>query len=288
MPSKKEFTSASRYTPDKQKKKFVSATPALSGSLFLLIGISYLSLSIQALAKAESFYFISILLIFSTYVIAFVLLRRGLALEKIYNDSKYAKAPKYPLKTIAGSLLALSTVYSASFGEYSFFPALMLGLSVIMGWYLYYGFDPRHDKIDGYDNSKSAERIMTLLVQAREDVDSIKKSAQELNSGEIQDAMNDTASAFEKMVKHIEEEPDDYDRARKYLVSYLGELKIMSETFVKLDKRGKSENMKVSFLETLHESILKLDSQYEKLLDDDMLSLDVKLSVMKQRLQNEE
>ena len=104
----------------------------------------------------------------------------------------------------------------------------------------------------------------------------------------IQEAMNDTATAFEKMVKHIEEEPDDYDRARKYLVSYLGELRIMSETFVKLDKRGKSESMKTSFLDTLKESIKNLDIQYEKLLDEDMVSLDIKLSVMKKRLQNEE
>ncbi len=288
MPSKKEFTSASRYTPDKQKKKFVTATPALSGVLLLLIGVNYLSLSVQALAKAESFYFISTLAIFATYVLAFVLLRRGLALEKIYNDSKYAKAPKYPLKTIAGSLLALSTVYSASFGEYSLFPALMLGLSVLLGWYLYYGFDPREDKIDGYETSKSAERIMKLLIQAREDIDAIKKNATELEGGDIQDAINTTALAFEKMVKHIEEEPDDYDRARKYLVSYLGEVRQMCETFVKLDKRGKSESMKTSFLETLRVSIENLDTQYEKLLDEDMVSLDIKLSVMKKRLQNEE
>jgi 5-bromo-4-chloroindolyl phosphate hydrolysis protein len=288
MPSKREFNSASRYVPDKQKKKFVSDTPALSGFLFLLIGVSYLSFAIKALGRGESFYFLSSLFIFASFVIAFVLLRRGTALEKIYNDSKYAKAPKYPLKTIAASLLSGTTIFSAYLGEYSLFSSLMLGASVFVGWYLYYGFDPRKDKIDGYDNSKSAERIMTLLVQAREDIDSIKKSATELDSGEIQDAINATATAFEKMVKHIEEEPDDYDRARKYLVSYLGELRIMSETFVKLDKRGKSESMKTSFLDTLNESIKNLDIQYEKLLDEDMVSLDIKLSVMKKRLQNEE
>jgi len=62
----------------------------------------------------------------------------------------------------------------------------------------------------------------------------------------------------------------------------------MSETYVKLDARGKFEEMRLSFLEALNESIKKLDRQYEKLLDEDIVSLDVKLSVMKQRLQNEE
>ncbi len=288
MPSDKEFNSASRYVPDKQKKRFVQDTPFLTGFLFLLIGISYLSFAIKSLGRGESFYFLVSLVIFFAFIASFVMLRRGMALEKIYNSSKYAKAPKYPLKTIAASFLAISSTFSAYLGAYSLFPSLMIGLSVFLGWYLYYGFDPRKDKIDGYDNSKSAERIMKLLLQAREDIDAIKKSADILEASEIQDAMQDMAKAFEKMVKHIEEEPDDYDRARKYLVSYLGELRQMSETFVKLDKRGKSDSMKSSFLDTLHESIKNLDIQYEKLLDEDMVSLDIKLSVMKKRLQNEE
>ena len=288
MPSDREFNSASRYVPDKQKKRFVQDTPFLTGFLFLLIGISYLSFAIKSLGRGESFYFLVSLIIFFAFIASFVMLRRGMALEKIYNSSKYAKAPKYPIKTIAASLLAISATFSAYLGEYSLFASLMIGLSVILGWYLYYGFDPREDKIDGYDNAKSAERIMKLLLQAREDIDAIKKSADALETSEIQDAMTQMAKAFEKIVKHIEEEPDDYDRARKYLVSYLGELRQMSETYVKLDTRGKSQEMRESFLQTLNESVEKLDSQYEKLLDEDMVSLDIKLSVMKKRLQNEE
>lgn len=288
MPSTKEFNSASRYVPDAQKDKFVKDTPLFTGFLFLLIGITYLSSAIKALGRGESFYFLVSLAIFAAFIAAFVLLRRGIALEKIYENSKYAKAPQYPLKTIAAALLSVATTLSAYLGEYSLFSSLMLGASVLLGWYLYYGFDPRVDKIEGYESSKSAERIMALLLQAREDIDSIKKSAQRLNDLELTEAMHKMAEAFEKIIKHIENEPDDYDRARKYLVSYLGELRSMSETYVKLEARGKSEEMRVSFLEALQESIKKLDRQYEKLLDEDIVSLDVKLSVMKQRLQNEE
>ncbi len=288
MPSNKEFNSASRYVPERQKNRFVKDTPFFTGSLFLLIGISYLSFAIKSLGRGESFYFLTSLVIFFAFIASFVMLRRGMALEKIYNSSKYAKAPTFPLKTIAAVLLAFSSTISAYMGAYTLFPSIMIGLAVVLGWYMYYGFDPRKDKISGYENSKSAERIMKLLLQAREDIDIIKKSADDLGEGDIKVSMLDMAKAFEKIVKHIEEEPDDYDRARKYLVSYLAELKSMSETFVKLDKRGKSEEMKESFLETLAESVDKLDSQYEKLLDEDMLDLDIKLSVMKKRLQNEE
>jgi 5-bromo-4-chloroindolyl phosphate hydrolysis protein len=288
MPSNREFNSASRYRPDKQKDKIVRDTPILTGFLILVISVSYLSTAIKSLGHGESFYFIASLGIFFAFIASFVMLRRGIALEKIYNSSKYAKAPQFPLKVIAGALLALTSAFSALLGDYSIIESIMLGVAVLLGWYLYYGFDPRVDKIEGYENSKSAERIMKLLLEARQDIDTIKKNALELGESEISAAMNATAFAFEKMVKHIEDEPDDYDRARKYLVSYLGELKSMSDTFVKLEKRGKSQQMRDSFLDMLESAVEKLDNQYEKLLDEDMVSLDVKLSVMKQRLENEE
>ena len=288
MSSHNEFESASRYEPNKQLSKVEQFTPMLTGFLFLILGVNYLSFAIKALGRGENFYFLVSLLIFASFVAAFVMLRRGIALEKIYKSSKHAKAPVYPLKTIAGYLLASASALSAFLGGYSLLSSLMLGGALLLGWYLYYGFDPRKDKIEGYNSSKSAERIMKLLLQANEDINIIKKSASESKSALIQTSMLHIAEAFDKMVKHIENEPDDYDRARKYLVSYLGELRSMSETFIKLEKRGRSDEMKESFLDAIDSSIEKLDRQYERLLDEDIVDLDVKLSVMKKRLESED
>ncbi len=288
MSSPNKLNSASRYEPNKQKSKVQQFTPMLTGFLFLILGVNYLSFSIKALGRGENFYFIISLLIFAAFVAAFVMLRRGIALEKIYKDSRHAKAPTYPLKTIAGYLLALASALSAFLGGYSLLSSLMLGGALLLGWYLYYGFDPRKDKIEGYDSSKSAERIMKLLVQANEDIHVIKTAASESESTLIKTSMLHMAEAFDKMVQHIENEPDDYDRARKYLVSYLGELRSMSQTYIKLEKRGRSDEMKESFLDAIDSSIEKLDRQYERLLDEDMVDLDVKLSVMKKRLESED
>ncbi len=288
MSSKREFRSATRYEPHQNQSKVQQYTPLVSGMLFLLIGVNYLSFAIKALGRGESFYFIVSLAIFAAFVAAFILLRRGMALERIYKSATHAKAPQYPLKNIAGSLLAGASTLSALLGGYPLLSSLMLGGAVMLGWYLYFGPDPRKDKIEGYENSKSAERIMKLLVQADEDINAIKKSASRSGSTLIQTSMLQMAEAFEKIVKHIEKEPDDYERARKYLVSYLGELRSMSETYIRLEERGRSEEMRESFLDTIDSSIDKLDRQYERLLDEDMVGLDVKLSVMKKRLESEE
>ncbi len=288
MSSKREYRSATRYEPHQNRSKVQQYTPIVSGVLFLLIGVNYLFFAIKALSRGESFYFMVSLAIFAAFVAAFILLRRGMALERIYKSATHAKAPQYPLKNIAGFLLAGASTLSALLGGYPLLSSLTLGGAVMLGWYLYFGPDPRKDKIEGYDNSKSAERIMKLLVQADEDISAIKKSASRSQSTLIQTSMLQMAEAFEKIVKHIENEPDDYERARKYLVSYLGELRSMSETYIRLEERGRSEEMRDSFLDTMDSSIDKLDRQYERLLDEDMVGLDVKLSVMKKRLESEE
>ncbi|MEA1913683.1 MAG: hypothetical protein U9N30_00065, partial [Campylobacterota bacterium] len=183
------FNSASRYSPNAQKSKLQQFSPIFTGVLFLLVGVKYLSFSIKALGQGESFYFIVSLVIFASFITSFVLLRKGVALEKLYNASKYSHAPSLPLKTIAGGLLCTVSATSAYLGGYSFIASVTLGLAMFLGWYLYYGFDPREDKIEGYDSTQSAQRIMKLLIQANEDIELIKHSAKSCQSNSIQTAM---------------------------------------------------------------------------------------------------
>ena len=221
-------------------------------------------------------------------MLSFIFLRRGIALEKIYHTSKYAQSSKYPNKLIGAVFLATATTMSAYFGSYTLFSAILFGLSVFIGWYLYYGFDPMEDKLEGYESDKSAKRIMKLLSQANKDIESIRTDAMKANSSQIMILIHDMADEFDKIVQHVTEEPDDYDNARRYLVSYLGELKSIIVTYVKLEDESRSQEIKDIFIQTLQTSIEKLKKQYTKLLDDDILDLDIKLSVMQKRLQNEE
>ena len=286
MPFDKQYNSASTYAPTKDKQTL--KVPMLSGSLILIFAFKYLATSFFALGSGESFYFLFSMLVFSLMLGSFILLRKGIALELIYKKSKYAKHSKIPYKTLGAVLVTIAISLSSYLGEYGLFASLMLGVASLAGYYMYYGFDPHVDKIDAYQSDKSAQRIMALLSKANEDIQAIQEYAQNLKSQTIAHLMQEMSEEFSKVVKHIEEDPNDYDKARKYLVSYLGELKDMSETFMKLDAKDKAQDIKLAFEETLKESINKLQKQYEKLMDDDILDLDIKLSVMKKRFKNED
>ena len=219
---------------------------------------------------------------------AFVLLRKGVLVEMAFADSKYAKAPKYPLK-LAGALSLSSAIFlSAYFGEYNLISSAMLASAILGGWYLYYGFDPRVDKIKAYSSDASAQRILALIAESQKRVENIYNYAQKTPSKDVAHLMHEVADGFNNIIEHIEIDPDDYNLARKYLVSYLVELESMSEHFSKLDIKERTQEMKEEFVELLNTTIEKLNKQYKKLVDDDILDLDIKMSVMKKRFKNEE
>ncbi len=268
-------------TIDKDKKSI----SFFSGSFFIIIALDYLASTFKALGMGKNFYFILNFALFFLVVFAFVFLRKGLDAELDTTKNKLLSSTKYQYKTLGAVLLSVATSISAYYGSYSFISAIILGLCVFFGWYLYYGFDV---KLDNHKVTKSSKRIENLLIVASKDIEDIKSYAEGLESSDASLLMYKMANAFEDIVEHILNEPEDYDMARKYLVSYLSELKSISKIFVKLDKNERTQSVEDEFVEILKNSIDKLKQEYKKLLDDDILELDIKLSVMKKRLKYEE
>ncbi len=262
--------------------------PIVAGLFFILIALDYLVFSLISLGKGEVFFSLVSFTFAGLVVLSYMSLRRGIAIERVYHNSKYAKAPKYPLKTIGAVLLSGVTACSAFLGGYALVPSVLIGGAILTGWYLYYGFDVRDDKIDGFESSKSAKRVLSLLLEANKKIKNIHTLAKSLPYSQTSLLMLEMSRAFKKIVTHVEQEPDDYDTARRYLVSYLGELESMSEIYVKLEGKDRSIEVERDFKELLEDSIEKLNKKYKKLLDDDILELDIKLSVMKQRMKNED
>ena len=227
-------------------------------------------------------------MLFAMSAASYLLLRRGENAEIAYNNAKFAKAPKYPLKLIAAVLLSVASGISAYFGSFHLSGAVAIAASVFGGWWLYYGFDIREDKLSGYENDKAARRILALIDAAKRDIEVIEASAKRIGDTTVASQLASIAQRFMRIVAHIEKEPDDYDKARRYLVSYLGEIKQMSERYTALYAKELGGEMREEFLQLLRLAREKLDAQYRKLSDDDILDLDIKISVMKKRFEHEE
>ncbi len=105
----------------------------------------------------------------------------GIRQEIEYYKKRLAKAPKIPYKLISGLLLGLSTIYISTIaGGRGIVIGLFLGIISSIGYFLYFGFDPKRNKLDNLGDISADYVLETLeiskdkLMAIEEDIKKIK------------------------------------------------------------------------------------------------------------------
>ncbi len=76
---------------------------------------------------------------------------------------RLAPPPKIPYKLISGLLLGLSTIYISTIaGGRGIVIGLFLGIISSIGYFLYFGFDPKRNKLDNLGDI-SADYVLETL-----------------------------------------------------------------------------------------------------------------------------
>ena len=112
---------------------------------------------------------------YAAYLLAAKLLRNGLQAESIYREKRVTYAPKWPLKTFAAVLVALTTFSVAWLGAHNgFFVSIAFGAGALLGMTLCYGLDPRKKKMVAGDHGYSIEEISKTIEDAEHAILSIE------------------------------------------------------------------------------------------------------------------
>lgn len=222
------------------------------------------------------------------YLLAASLLRRGIAAENKYQDKKITQAPKWPLKTFAASIVAFTTAGIALIGAGNlFFVSIAFGLGALVGMVLLYGLDPRQEKMltgaHGYTATEISETISEALAQ----IDGIEQANTQINKRNYNQRISVICIQAREIVDMLEESPGDIRRARKFLNIYLdGALKV-TEGFADMQSKHQSEQLSANFEHVLLTIESVFTEQKQKLLEDDVLDLDVQIEVLAAQLKNE-
>jgi len=89
--------------------------------------------------------------------------RKGFLIEKEYKDSTLAKAPKIKYKSISAVILALALVFTSYFcTSNGLFLSILLGVVSFIGFYPYYGLDPKVDKIGDLNIGVNAGDVIEI------------------------------------------------------------------------------------------------------------------------------
>lgn len=218
-----------------------------------------------------------------------ILTRKGLAKERDYHQRKIAKAPRPRLKFMGAILVTAGAAFCALFTiGHGLFMAILIALLALAGFYLAYGFDPIQDKVAKASGSGyTTEEVVEAIKEAEEKIAAIKGTAKQLSNPELKQRLFKIAELAGKIIGVIEDDPRDLRRARKFLNTYLSGAQKVSTGYAKTHAKTQSVELEANFRNVLTTIEVVFTEQHQKLLENDLLDLDIQIEVLNTQLKHE-
>jgi 5-bromo-4-chloroindolyl phosphate hydrolysis protein len=282
------MSSARRYSPE---EKALSRLKYgwLKGFLLFVLPIPLLIAAIISLIRGEMMHTLVSGAAFAGFMISTMIAREGFKREGKYQRRRFAKAPGTPFKTIAAMSIGVNTGLTALFAtDYGTFHSVLLGVAALLGFYFSYGFDPRKDKTGGISLSISADEVFAALEAAEIKIASIDAARKNINNLELDQHLRNITKKARGILETIKNDPNDLDRARKFLKVYLDGTQRVTESYAKThSKNATTDALDANFRRVLDSIEQTFDEQQEKLKENDRFDLDVKIEVLKTQLKQE-
>ncbi len=246
--------------------------------LFIAIVMSLLMLEIKA--------FIFNIIAFGLFFATAKANAMGLDQELDYYTKTLTKAPKTPYKLMAGVLLGVSTFFSASFAGYQdILIGLFLGVVASIGYFLYYGFDPRGDKLENIGDI-SAEFVLETLATARGKLSSIEEDMTLIKDTKLKSQLRVAIDKAYKILTNIEADPKDVRVARKFIIVYIDGIKKVTKSYIEMDEEDIKEDTKERLYSLLSNVEKRFDKEIIRLKKNNQFDLDVHIDVLQEQIKN--
>ncbi|MGR8953358.1 MAG: 5-bromo-4-chloroindolyl phosphate hydrolysis family protein [Gammaproteobacteria bacterium] len=224
---------------------------------------------------------------FALFMVAAWCLRKGLRAEQIYAQSRIVRPPR-PLKTTAAVIAALATGMIAWLGaEHSLPVALMFAGGAFLGMYLSYGFDLRAEKKIPAAHGYAGDEILQALEDSARIIRGIEEANDRIRNAELNRRIERICAIADNILAEIEADPRDFRRARKFLNVYLDGARQVTEGYAKTHRHTQSGELEQNFRNVLETIESVFQEQHQKLLEEDVFDLDVKIEVLQTQLKRE-
>ncbi len=276
---------AKRYDPtiDGKKPFFIK------GILLYILALPLILSLFFALVSGKSAAILTLAIATVLYLLGATVARKGFLAEREYNKSILAKAPKHKYKTVSAIILAFATFYTSLFAtQNSLILSIILALFFLIGFYLYYGFDPLEDKVGELGIGVTAEEVIEITGRAKKSVDHLKKIRQRVKDPEVEAMIDSVVRETEDVIGAIEKDPNDLSKARKFFNVYLYRTEQISKEYLKnLENDNIDETLRKNFKELLQSVTKTIHEQKARLDEDDITRLDIQIEALNKQLKNE-
>ena len=275
------MSSAKRYNPpmvdaDRIKKGFL---------LYLFLVPLFLSVVI-ALFKMKFAAFFLDTIAFLLFFAVLWLSKKGFAQEINYRNAKLAKAPKIHYKEFAAYLLGVATFYTAFVaGSASLVESLFWAGLSILGYWLYYGFDPREDKLEDFGDI-SADVVLKTLQEAHRKIDAIEKDIEKIHDRAVHEKVTLALDQAKTILDAIADDPKDIRSARKFLIVYIDGVAKVTSSYTAMDEKEINEESREKLLQLMEEVEARFQKELKRLKANNQFDLDVHIDVLKEQIKH--
>jgi len=206
---------------------------------------------------------------------------RGLAQERAYHEAVITRAPKVPWKSLAMVLLGVAVVYLAYVaGGKPLIVSVFVGLLASVGYGLYYGLDPRADKLPDMEDI-NPELVLQTLNDATEKLAQAQAHNARITDRILRRKIDTAIEQAHRILEAIRHDPKDLRMARKFLVVFVDGIAEVTRTYTEVDEGDIDSAMR----ERLHHLIdavqARFDKELARLQANNLFDLDVTIDTLK-------
>ncbi len=225
---------------------------------------------------------------YALFLAGALLNRRGLHNEAEYQQRRIARTPRLPLKALGAGAVTMATALTAFASGYGVLISACFGACAFVGCRFVYGPDPRGNKgvVDthGLDDT---DQVVDALDNAQRDIAAIERANRHIRNPELTERLRRIVDEGRHILLLIEENPRDLRRARKFLNVYLEGARRVAEGYARTHRRSPSVELEENFRRVLSTIEDVFREQHQKLLEQDVMDLDVQIEVLAKQLKRE-
>jgi len=223
---------------------------------------------------------------FALWSVAAAWISRGIRLEREYEQAAIAKAPKLPYKLLGGALFALGVLHLGWIvGGAPLWQALFVAVLAFAGVWLYYGSDPRTDKLPESDDI-NPELLLRSLTEARDTLAKIRRDTEEIHDLRLHREIGHAVEKAEHILDTIAEDPKDLRVARKFLVVYIDGIAKVVERYRAVEESEIDDSTRERLYTLLREVQERFDKELERLKSNEHFDLDVQIDALRRQLED--
>ena len=210
---------------------------------------------------------------------------RALVREAEYTAGNLTELSAFPLKLLSGVFTAVGAALAAIAGGHSDAGAAMFAVLGGAGYFSLYGLDMKPRKVEvslveGVDVASVARELEHAYRRVRR----IEAAARDIAMPEFRERLKRIATIGKNVLGEIEHDPRKAARARRFLHVYTESTERVVTEYARTHQQIGGEALAQNFRQLLIDMESSFAEQHRKLLQNDVVSLDVEIEVLNARL----